>query len=690
MSKIKNQKITNLRNRSVLPSIILFLVSIVLGATLVGITVSSIFIYMLETKYIEYNKETLNLKNTVEQKRNASVPFETIFSSIENETIHPLAITVLDKDNKIIYSYGDLFEVKSSVVIENDINIRLFKRSKKITQDTIFIDINDILHNFAKILDDTGGEGIVFDDLDRKLYSFKYWIKKSIDTDEASLFVEYVQYIEMNDCIIILIVLGVSTVVLFLLICFNFINALANISSQRKTLKLLMKDTKTGGNNYLAFTNYSLKDIRKFRNRKKKYALIDLSLSKYHSYCSLYGTLEGERVLTNIYNCLGKFLNKDEIHASISNGDFILLLKIDSEENDEQKLLNRINAIIKNVPEMLRVNNERFYLDLKGLSNLKFKAGVYFINPVVDEDSKERRRNLNVDQLYIKAGIAKQGLTEDSGVIVYNHEMLEKELWDQKVQDNMQAALQAKEFQVYIQPKYHPSTEELVGGEALVRWISPKEGFISPGKFIPIFEKTGFITKLDDYMILHTAELQAKWLEQGKKIVPISVNVSRAHFAQPDLAEHIKRLVDTYPIPHKYIEIELTESAFFDDKKALLTTVKKLQEYGFEVSMDDFGAGYSSLNSLKDLPLNVLKLDAEFFRGEVFDSRGEIVVSEAISLAKQLDMRIVAEGVEKKEQVDFLAAQKCDMIQGFYFAKPMPADEYEGRMEQVTKVTSEE
>lgn len=138
-------------------------------------------------------------------------------------------------------------------------------------------------------------------------------------------------------------------------------------------------------------------------------------------------------------------------------------------------------------------------------------------------------------------------------------------------------------------------------------------------------------------------------------------------------------LVDRYQVPHHYIEIELTESAFFDDKSLIFRTVTKLQEYGFEVSMDDFGSGYSSLNSLKDLPLDILKLDAEFFRGEDSTKRGEIVISEAIRLAKSLNMKIVAEGVEKKEQVDFLAQSGCVMIQGYYFAKPMPVGDFEAR-----------
>ena len=152
------------------------------------------------------------------------------------------------------------------------------------------------------------------------------------------------------------------------------------------------------------------------------------------------------------------------------------------------------------------------------------------------------------------------------------------------------------------------------------------------------------------------------------------------HFAQADLAEHICKLVDVYELPHELLEIELTESAFFDDKESLLHTVHALKEYGFDISMDDFGAGYSSLNSLKELPLDVLKLDAEFFRGEFEKERGEIVVSEAIHMAKNLNMRIVAEGIEEKNQVDFLANIGCDMIQGYYFAKPMPSTAYEEQL----------
>ena len=143
------------------------------------------------------------------------------------------------------------------------------------------------------------------------------------------------------------------------------------------------------------------------------------------------------------------------------------------------------------------------------------------------------------------------------------------------------------------------------------------------------------------------------------------------------MAEHICSIVDKYQVPHHVIELELTESAFFDDKNVLLQTVKKLREAGFIVSMDDFGAGYSSLNSLKELQLDVLKLDADFFRGVDVQERGLLIVSEVIDLAKKLNMKIVAEGIENREQVDFLAEQECDLIQGYFFAKPMPICEFE-------------
>ncbi|MBP0972475.1 MAG: EAL domain-containing protein, partial [Oscillospiraceae bacterium] len=316
--------------------------------------------------------------------------------------------------------------------------------------------------------------------------------------------------------------------------------------------------------------------------------------------------------------------------------------------------------------------------------------------PQQTETGKRRKNEIDIEREYSNACAARASLegTDDAAAAYFDAKMVEEQKWIDTVQTMQESALAQEEFVVYYQPKYDPRTNELRGAEALIRWQSPEHGFISPGRFIPIFEKNGFITEIDHYMLQHVARDQRRWLEQGFRCVPVSVNVSRAHFIESDLAEQIRDLVDAEGTPHELIEIELTESAFFDDKKAMIRTILRLKEYGFAVSMDDFGSGYSSLNSLKDMPLDVLKLDAEFFRGEEAGTdRGEIVVSEAIKLAKNLHMRTVAEGVEVKEQVDFLASQGCDMIQGYYFAKPMPGAEYEGRMKaspQADAVQAEE
>ena len=345
----------------------------------------------------------------------------------------------------------------------------------------------------------------------------------------------------------------------------------------------------------------------------------------------------------------------------------MLLLNCESEE-EVKKRLDRIINVLENID-----SNHKF----------SFQAGIEIIpKSVNDRGMAVRRKKLNLEAEYNNACAARNAISDntESGISFFNDKIVEDQRWLDIVQENQVKAVKNEEFKVYYQPKYDPRTNELKGAEALIRWISPEHGFISPGKFIPIFEKNGFITEIDHYMIEHVARDQRAWLDKGFKCVPVSVNVSRAHFAERDLADQICKMIDDAGTPHNLIEIELTESAFFDDKDAMIYTINRLKEHGFAVSMDDFGSGYSSLNSLKDMPLDVLKLDAEFFRGEFDNDRGGVVVSEAIRLAKLLKMRTVAEGIEDKEQVDFLAGEGCDMIQGFYFAKPMPGEEYEERM----------
>ena len=446
-----------------------------------------------------------------------------------------------------------------------------------------------------------------------------------------------------------------ATIIVFILAVLIFsgiyeISKVIKLVHERKRVnKLVTTDTVTGGYNKDYFVQKAGKAIARGRNR---YAVVQLRLEKYRNYCTAYGLKQGENLLEDLNTDLVSLLGKKEIVAHVEKSDFILLLIYQNEDT--------LNIRVKNMMNILR--------ERRGGQHLTFSAGVC--------PAKSRADDISLLLTCAGLAIPKEIKVQDE-IVWFNDSMKEEQVWERRIEDDMERGLENHEFQVYLQPKYSTKDEKLSAAEALVRWIHPVLGFVSPGKFIPIFEKNGFILQLDDYMLTEVAQLQAGWILQGKPLVPISVNVSRAHFAEDNLAEHICSIVDKYKVPHEYIELELTESAFFDDKEVLLTTVRKLKGFGFKVSMDDFGAGYSSLNSLKELPLDIIKLDAEFFRSVDDIERSNLIVGQTISLAKKLGMEIVAEGIETREQVDFLAKQDCDLIQGFYFSKPLPVNEFE-------------
>lgn len=452
------------------------------------------------------------------------------------------------------------------------------------------------------------------------------------------------------------LVISVTICILFLLLMiYHIVSTIRLLVNRRCAYDALYMDMVTGGDNDMAFYRKAEKLIRKNKKQKLNYAVIHLRLEKYKGLVTCYGVDWGESLVEALYNEIKTLVGKTEVLGHMENGDFGLLLQYDKE--------NELNARMKGLTLMLVGDHP----DQK----LYFSVGIC---PVEGTEASPKT-------LYNNASVARSLIRdENAGEIKWFTESLaEAQKWERKVEGEMENAMREGQFEMYLQPKYTTGSETVGGAEALVRWNHPTEGLISPGRFIPIFEKDGFILTLDDFMIGELAKYQAKWIAEGKEVFPISVNVSRAHFMMPDLAEHIRDIVDRYQVPHNVIELELTESAFFDDKKTLIGIVRKMREYGFPISMDDFGSGYSSLNSLKEIPLDVVKLDAEFFRGEGNDDKGRIIVSETIDLAKSLGMHIVAEGIETREQVDFLKEKDCDLIQGFYFAKPMPVGAFEER-----------
>ncbi|MCR4687947.1 MAG: EAL domain-containing protein [Saccharofermentans sp.] len=487
----------------------------------------------------------------------------------------------------------------------------------------------------------------------------------------GELFIKSSIEITWADLSSVIVITALFGIVVILLLVFVLIYGINNIANQIRIRKILFMDRLSGGHNWTWFLVHSHNILKKRINLKSRFAVVDLVFVKYSNFVLCHSKEEGEKMLSKIYLTIATNVGRGNIAAHNAQAHFPMLIKF----KDENELRMKLQGIIGKL--------EKIDQDHK----FGFQAGVDVIPPL----SRKERKNLDMDVIYNNASAARMQLEDKdiSGIRFYDTKLLEDSKWIDRVTEKQQEALAKEEFAVYYQPKYDPNTNELQGAEALIRWISEDLGFVAPGRFIPIFESNGFITEIDHYMLSHVARDQAKWISQGYSIVPVSVNVSRAHFIEDDLAEQIRDICMENGCPAEYIEIELTESAFFDNKDKMVSTIKKLQSYGFAVSMDDFGSGYSSLNSLKDLPLNILKLDAGFFKEGEDLTRSEVVVSEAIRLAKNLNMKTVAEGIEEKPQVDFLAKEGCDMIQGYYFAKPMPGSDYEQKMNKTNPSSAE-
>ena len=527
----------------------------------------------------------------------------------------------------------------------------------EVEQYNIQVDVSDMFNNEEFVKNIQKNNAVI-----------PYWTGFKVrDNTQVIAFKTNLIY-KTNDFIYIVFYAAMAYLIAVIIFVILIVNIVRTHRNNRKMRRIVFSDNITGNRNWFWFA-YKSKELIRKRKADTRYALVSLSFVRYRNFVLCHSLDVGEHTLKMIWQTIEGSLDKKEICAHAGTASFPMLIKVTDEAHAREKLMK----IIKRLET------------IGGDHDFKFQAGVYMVDPKI-------RKKADIDILYNNASSARATLedTDDTGIAFFGDKLVEDEKWIDTVTERQREAIQKEEFKIYYQPKYDPRTNELMGAEALIRWISADLGFVSPGRFIPIFEKSGFITEIDHYMVSHVAQDQKAWLDAGRKCVPVSVNISRAHFSEINLAEQIRDMVDKTGTPHDLIEIELTESAFFDDQKQMLTTIRKLKEYGFLVSMDDFGSGYSSLNSLKDMPLDILKLDAGFFKGEADNSRAEIVVSEAIRLAKKLNMQTVAEGVEDQAQVDFLASEGCNMIQGYFYAKPMPKEEYEKRISSYVKPEAEE
>lgn len=364
-----------------------------------------------------------------------------------------------------------------------------------------------------------------------------------------------------------------------------------------------------------------------------------------------HGKAKTEKLLIGITKALEDNFGSDSLYGKLSDNTFSVLTAHKSKENYESISENLRNAV-KNmsIPDTV----------------LHFSA-----YPCVDS-------TVSVSSLCSRALTALDEVKFQFGrqFAEFNSEFRDKYSRRHAILGYMETAIKENQFEVYYQPKFSLGEEKVGGAEALVRWTHPELGFISPGEFIPLFESSGFITELDFYVAERTCKDLREWIDSGKPVIPVSFNLSRADFSHPSLAETVENIADKYSIPHELLHIEVTESAYTDNMKVFLDTVQKLHNKGFRIELDDFGAGYSSLTVLSELDIDILKLDMYFARN-MGSPKQDLILKHIFSIAKNLNIEIVAEGVETKEQSDAFRSMGCDYIQGYYYSRPIPKAQFE-------------
>ena len=389
------------------------------------------------------------------------------------------------------------------------------------------------------------------------------------------------------------------------------------------------------------------------------YAFISIDIRKFKLINDSFGSTEGNRVLKYVHDTVKDFLVEGEFLSRISSDIFNLVLNT----TEHEEIIKRLEAVTEAINAFNKQMVCPYYLPLD--------FGVYIVNntdndiiTIRDRSNSARKNNKNHSDRHLCSCVFYSDLE-------WLHMRKEKEM-----ENAMEQALANNEFVVYLQPKVDLKANETIGAEALVRWNSPEHGLIPPGDFIPLFEKNGFITQLDLYVFENVCKLQRKWIDRGLTPLPVSVNLSRNHLKIPDFLEPFTALQQQYRIPPQLLEIELTETMVFENLQFLKQVITRMHQIGFKCSMDDFGSGYSSLAVLKEVPVDILKLDRAFFSSEN-DERGNNVVESVICLAKKLGMQTVAEGVETPRQIDFLKAAACDIGQGFIFSRPIDIESFE-------------
>ncbi len=456
-----------------------------------------------------------------------------------------------------------------------------------------------------------------------------------------------------------------------LLLCFSIIGVLGLLlvfilrmqyQSSRALFRMGFVDPLTGADNLNAFRLKFPKAAGAFRARGIPFALTLINVNRFKAVNDIYGFEVGDQILRQVAQALQEALGEGELFCRSGADVFLLLLACP----DRAQLEQRVDRLALQAGRFCRAGAEECL-------PMSLTCGIYLVDEEVPFYIMMDRANLAWAAAKQRAGRA---------CAFYDEADRRQIVTEKRIESSMDQALKDGEFQLYLQPKCDFKTGEIKSAEALVRWKHPTRGLIPPDWFIPVFEKNGFVLKLDQFILQQTAALLKQWKEQGLGQVPVGVNFSRLHLDDPHFIDDLVQTAEQAGVDPRLLEVELTESVVFGHVEKMQQVIDGLHKAGFSVAMDDFGSGYSSLNVLKNLYFDCVKLDKEFLASGEGNPRMRQIISGAVKMIKELHCTIVAEGVETQEQADFLSGIGCDLAQGYFFSKPLPADEFTRRLKK--------
>lgn len=380
--------------------------------------------------------------------------------------------------------------------------------------------------------------------------------------------------------------------------------------------------------------------------------VVFLNVENFKLINDLFGVQAGDNFLQYLAGVIREQCADSDVVGSRYEADHFVVLT--AENIDE--ITRKVETLCKKADD--------YNLDII----TEISAGVYEIR------DPEKSLRIMCDRAHLAADSIKNNHLVQ--VAVYDDSHRQNLIREQRIISEMSTALNEKQFKAYFQPKYDMRNDQVIGAEALVRWEHPEKGIIPPVAFIPVFEKNGFVGKLDLYIYEETCAFLKRCMDEEIPLHPVSINLSRVGFYNPNLCSSLCEIADKYQVPRKYLELEVTETAYTNDSKAIFSVLEKLREEGFRILMDDFGSGYSSLNMLKEAPIDEIKLDMRFLSADDPYGRAENILHMVIAMGNQMKLSVIAEGVETQSQKDMLQNFACNKAQGYYYAKPMRMEEY--------------